>query len=124
MLRRVAVHAAGLAEPTDTYVAINMGAATVDDAVDPAFKRMSPAFREYAIAGFLYMDHLAEMAKENASPLVIRHATLLAATLSLSREEAYERLNTFLSKHAQEWNSYMDTLGQNSFIARWAQGQL
>lgn len=124
MLRRVAVHAAGLTESTDTYVTNDMNAASLEDAVDPDFRRMSPAFREYAIAGFLHMDHLATMARVDAKPLVMRHATLLAPALGLSGADTYERLDTLLSNHAQEWNKYMDSLDKNSFMSQWARGQL
>jgi hypothetical protein len=123
MLRRVAVHAAGLTEPADTYVAIDMQAATLEDAIDPGFTKFTPAYREYAIAGVLHLDHLAAMTDEDARPLVKRHATLLVPALGLSREETETRLNALLLKHTEEWKTYMDSLGPNSFVTRWARSQ-
>ena len=121
MLRRVAVHAADLTEPADTYVAVNMGATTLEGALDPGFKGMNRAFREYAIAGFLHLNHLAEMSKEDS--LVTRHAALIAPALGLSNEKSREQLTALLMRHAQEWKNYMDSLGQDSFVTRWARGK-
>jgi hypothetical protein len=120
ILRRVSVHAAGLTEASDTYVTTDMTAKTLDEAIDKDFTRRTEAFREYAIAGVLHMDHLADMAEANAAPLVKRHAALLAPALGLSREETEERLNALLRKHAEEWKNYMDALGEHSFVRQWA----
>jgi hypothetical protein len=38
---------------------------------------MNKAFRQYAIAGVLHMDHLADMAGTEARSQVRRHATTL-----------------------------------------------
>ena len=119
ILRRVSVHAAGLTEAPETYVATDMSAKTLEEAVDKDFTRQTPAFREYAIAGVLYMDHLADMAEPDAAPFVKRHATLLAPALGLSREETEERLSAFLRKHAVEWKNYLDSLGGGSFVKLW-----
>ena len=121
MLRRVAVHAAGQTEPVDTYVTIDMDATTLENAVDPDFTKMTCAFREYAIAGSLHLKHLAELSKENDA-LVTRHATLLASVLGLSNEKSRERLSALLSRHAQEWKNYTDSLEQDSFVRQWARG--
>ena len=123
MLRRVAVHSAGLTESADAYVCTDMEEATLETAVDPDFTRLTPAYREYAIAGVLYMDHLAAMAEEDARPHVMRHATLLAPVLGISGEKAHAQLDALLFKHAEEWKNYMDSLGTNSFVTQWARGQ-
>jgi hypothetical protein len=64
MLRRLSVHAAGLVEEAGTYVCVDMSAATLETAIDPNFTRMTRAYREYAIAGILHMDHMADMAAD------------------------------------------------------------
>lgn len=119
MLRRVAVHSAGLTEATDTYVCINMAAESLERGVDPAFTRLTRAYREYAIAGVLYMDQLAAMAGNDSLSDVKRHATVLAPALGLSRDETLERLAALLLRHAEEWKSYVASLGPRSFAARW-----
>ncbi len=122
MLRRVAVHAAGLRERPDAYICINMSATTLDDAVDPDFTKLNSAYRNYAIAGVLHMEHLATMEKENMRLLVERHAMLLEPALDHSCEEIFKYLRTLLLKHADEWQHYLDSLGPNSFVKQWARG--
>jgi len=120
MLRRLSVHAAGLAEAPDTYVCTDMTASALKGALDPDFTRMSPAFREYAIAGALHLDHLAEMADEDATPQVNRHALFLGQALDLTPDDAAKRLASLLRRHAEEWASYLTSLGEKSFIKQWA----
>jgi hypothetical protein len=120
MLRRVSVHAAGLVEKPEIYVSTRMTARTIEEALDPDFTRFSPAFRAYAIAGVLFMDHLAEMAKPDAAHLVKRHAVFLGPALDLDPKIAAEKLSALLQRHAAEWSTYLDHVGKNSFIVRWA----
>ena len=120
MLRRVSVHAAGRTESRDTYVCADMTAATLEAAVDPGFTRMNRAYREYAVAGILHMDHLADMANADARSQVRRHAALMAPALDLLPEDAEERLAALLNRHAEEWKSYMGSLGAHSFVKQWA----
>ena len=65
------------------------------------------------------MDYLADMAEKDAKPLVMRHATLLANALDMSREEAGKRLSNLLRNHATEWKAYVDSLGGHSFVRQW-----
>lgn len=123
MLRRVSVHAAGLAEKPEVYVSTNMAARTIEEALDPTFTRFSPAFRTYAIAGVLHMDHLAEMSKPDAARVVKRHALFLGPALGLDPKIAAENLSALLQRHAAEWSSYLDHVGKTSFIMQWARYQ-
>lgn len=120
MLRRVSVHAAGLTEPPDTYVCTEMTAASFEAAVDPAFTKVNRAFREYAVAGILHMDHLADITKADARSQINRHAALLGPALGLSPQETGGRLTALLNRHAEEWTSYINSLGAHSFVRQWA----
>jgi hypothetical protein len=124
MLRRVSVHAAGLTEKPDTYIVTNMGARTMEEAVQKDFKKLTKAFKEYAIAGVLHMDDLAEMAEADAIPDLKRHATLLAPALNLSSEDTASRLKSLFSRHAEEWRSYLESLGEHSFVKQWVRAGL
>ena len=62
MLRRMSVHAAGLSEEPGTYICTDLSARSLEEAIHPDFKRKSPAFEQYAIAGALHLDHMADMA--------------------------------------------------------------
>jgi hypothetical protein len=120
MLRRLSVYAAGLTESPDAYVCTDINAKTLGEGLVDSFTRNTPVLRDYAIAGVLHLQHLAEMAGPDAAPFVARHAMLLAPAVGLSREEAQTRLAGLLQKHAAEWKSYLDSLEEHSFVKQWA----
>lgn len=119
MLRRVSVHAAGLTEPQETYICSDMAAPTLEAAVAEGFTKTGGAFRQYALAGILHMDHLADMASADQRSEISRHAATLGPALGLSPQAAGERLITMLNTHAEEWKSYMNSLGARSFVRQW-----
>jgi hypothetical protein len=119
MLRRMSVHAAGLTEELGIYICTDLTAASLDEAIHPDFTRRSDAYGQYAIAGALHLDHLADMAGADARPAVRRHAALTAAALGISAGEAEENLAGMLERHAAEWNSFVDDLGARSFVRKW-----
>lgn len=123
MLRRMSVHAAGLNEESpDAYVCNNMESPVLEAATDSKFpkSKLNKAFREYAIAGVLHMDHLSALADEKASEPVRRHAMFLGPVLGISRDEAEKRINGLLSRHAAEWKQYVKSLGPDSFVGKLA----
>ncbi len=122
MLRRMSVHAAGLSEDPETYVCTDMSAATLESAVDPDFKHLNTAYRDYAIAGVRHMDDLAEMADgRERRKIVRRHAASLRRVLPLTGD-LEERLIRLLERHADEWKRYLDSLGAGSFVRHWIRG--
>lgn len=123
MLRRVSVHAAGLAEQPETYVCTDMSATTLKGGVDPSFAKVNDAFESYAIAGALHMDHLADMASADSKPLVKRHAGLLGPALGLAPVEAEKKLASLLNRHAKEWKNYMNAQGEHSFLRQWTRSE-
>ena len=121
ILRRVSVHAALLSEDPETYVCTDMSAATLESAVDPDFKSLNTAYRDYAIAGIRHMDHLADMAHSRERRIVRRHATSLRRALRRA-EDSEERLVRLLERHAEEWQGYLSSLGARSFVQKWIRG--
>lgn len=121
LLRRLAVHSAGLTEPEDTYICVDLTAPTLEAAVHPSFTKLNRTYREYAVAGFRHMHDIAAMSHDEASPDVARHAALVAPALSLTPADALTRLSRLLHNHAQEWKRFMDTLGPKSFATKWIQ---
>ncbi|MEC7763730.1 MAG: 7-cyano-7-deazaguanine synthase [Pseudomonadota bacterium] len=117
MLRRMSVHAAGLEEAPDTYAATDLTELSLGRAVDPAFRHANKAFSEYAHAGFLHLDHLADMADSAAHVETSVQAAQLAWALNMPVEEAVRRLGALLEQHKAEWEAYMDSLGSRSFLA-------
>lgn len=119
MLRRMSVHAAGLTEESGVYICTDLTAASLEEAIHPDFTRRSDAFGQYAIAGALHLDHMADMAGAEARPPVRRHAALISAALGISAEEAEVNLVGMLERHAAEWNSFVNDLGPRSFVRKW-----
>ena len=122
LLRRMSVHAAGLAEPATTYVWEDLGAAAFQGGAAEGFDRrkITGAMREYAIAGALHLDHLAGLrhSRLNARPLGL-HAVQLARACGLSEADTRARLDRLLSQHEKEWRNFMDSLGPTSFLTDW-----
>ncbi|MBJ6126886.1 7-cyano-7-deazaguanine synthase [Microvirga splendida] len=119
MLRRMSINAARLSETGEGYICSDLTAPTFEASVQEGFTRMSPAFREYAIAGTLHLDHLADMADQDNRPTVARHAALTAAALDMAPAVAEERLRGMLQRHAAEWNSFLKSIGARSFLRQW-----
>jgi hypothetical protein len=120
MLRRLSVHSAGLTEKRETYVWENLKAHTFEDGAAAGLKKIDGAQREYAIAGTLHLDHLANL-KEAAihAPTIRLNASQLAKALDLPEHFARNKLDRLLDKHASEWKAYMTSLGSKSFVNRW-----
>lgn len=120
MLRRLSVHAAGLTEAPETYVWDNLSASTFESGASAAFKSITKAHREYAIAGALHLDHLATLQK---SPMDKGTIDLTVAQLSLSRGVPQETIRSsmtrLLNQHELEWINFLDALGPNSFVRSW-----
>jgi 7-cyano-7-deazaguanine synthase in queuosine biosynthesis len=121
MLRRMSVHAAGLAEPENHYVWENLRAANFEDGVPKSFTKITSALREYAIAGTMHMDHLAGLADTPRHQSTIRrNASQLAKSLDMTNEDAEMKLVSLLRRHRDEWRAFVGSLGPNSFICQWA----
>jgi hypothetical protein len=119
MLRRMSVHAAGLREEDGIYICTDLSAPSLDAAIHPDFTRNSRAFEQYAIAGTLHLDHMADMASADARPAVQRHAILTGMALGISTAAAEEKIVSMLERHAAEWSNFLGELGENSFIRKW-----
>ncbi len=123
MLRRLSVHGAGLSEPSSVYVWEDLGASTFECGVASSFEKgkITPALRQYAIAGTLHLDHLAGLQQ---SPANVRAMDLsgfqLSRALGISETDAREKLGRLLSQHRKEWKNFMQSLGKTSFVAEWA----
>jgi hypothetical protein len=123
MLRRMSIHAARLTESKETYVWENLTASTFEQGAAPSFPRqkITGKMKQYAIAGALHLDHLAEL---RTSPANARTLDLnifqLSRSLGLPEQDVQQRLNRLLIQHEMEWKDFVHSLGQNSFVANWA----
>lgn len=119
MLRRLSIHAAGLIEEPGAYICADLSSGSLEDSLHPDFTRRSIAFEQYAIAGTLHLDHMADMIRPEARPAIRRHAALTAPALGMSAQEVEQRLVDMLERHATEWRNFVNDLGERSFVRRW-----
>ncbi len=120
MLRRLSVHAAGVEELAETYLWEHLAAREFESGAARGFNKITPALREYAIAGVLHLDHLAALRTSPVhAPALKRHAYQLAQSQGLTLPEAEFRLHLMLSTHAQEWKNFLTELGPDSFVTKW-----
>ena len=118
MLRRTSLHAAGYSEGTEAYLCADLTVSTYEDA---NVRSVSNNQREYAIAGVLHMDHLAELARPGMTSVVIdAEAELLARTTGDSTGSFKRRIHDLLDAHRNEWADFVHAQGANSFLRHWA----
>lgn len=119
MLRRVSIFNAGLAETRDTYICEDLNATDIKKSVNSNFAQMNSNFIAYAIGGIMFMDNLAKLAQREGEIEIIRQSYILAESLNIPVEEAQKKLYSAVKKHAEEWNNFLSSLNENSFIKKW-----
>lgn len=122
MLRRVSVHAAQLEESPARYVWEDLRAASFQAGVADAFpaRRVTSAMREYAIAGTLHMEHLAQLeAGEVNAQVLAKTAYHVGRAEGLNSADALARLRRVFEQHTKEWREFSDSLGPQSFVKQW-----
>jgi hypothetical protein len=119
MLRRMSIHRAGIEEPASRYIWENLGAAEMEDGAVTGFSGMSPAFRDYSLAGILHLDHLAALSGSALHQRTVRRvARETADALRIEMAEGERELMGLLERHRAEWLDFLVSLGSRSFVAR------
>ena len=119
MLRRMSLHSAGIEEPASRYIWENLGAAEMEEGVVAGFSGMSPAFRDYGLAGILHLDHLAALSGSALHERTVRRvARETADALAMEMAEGERALTSLLERHRAEWLAFLNGLGSRSFVAR------
>lgn len=119
MLRRMSIHRAAIEEPVSEYIWENLGAAEMEDGAVTGFSGMSSAFRDYALAGILHLDHLAALSGSDLHRRTVRRvARETAEALGMEMAEGERALMNLLERHRDEWLDFLVSLGSRSFIAR------
>lgn len=122
MLRRLSIHAAGLDEPKTAYVWENLAADTFEAGAAAEFpkKKITKALREYAIAGTLHLDHLANLKNSPSNAQSLDLSTFqLSQACGLSESDTAKKLSRMLEQHKTEWDNFVRALGPDSFINAW-----
>jgi hypothetical protein len=117
----MSMHRAGLDEPAATYVWSNLSAPTMREGAAEGFKLFTKALEEYAVAGVLHLDHLAALAGSRLhARSKQRVARELAAAEGADERMIVDLLEDLLHRHRDEWRSFLEKLGPQSFITRLA----
>jgi hypothetical protein len=121
MLRRMSMFTAGIEEPADTYIWERLSASRLEDGVAVGFDKITSKMRNYAVAGVLHMDHLADLAESPLHARSLRRAAReTAEALDGDPVAVEQQLREMLGRHAAEWRGFRQELGPNSFVARLA----
>lgn len=122
MLRRLSVFAAGQEEPACTYIWENLRATTFEAGASTNFDKtkITGAMRQYAIAGTLYLEHLATLGDLQANvPRVNAESYWISRSLGLPKDLTTKKLNQLLARHKIEWENFKVSLGPDAFIKNW-----
>lgn len=117
MLRRLSVHTAHTSEPSTNYIVETLMAPCLESGVAHGFDKITDAFRNYAIAGTLHLEHFASYYSSDPTPASYNlRVHELACALQLDAEVVHNSLNRLLQQHAKEWQQFLQSLGASSFV--------
>lgn len=120
LLRRMSLYAAGVTENPQTYTITDLQAGSYAEAMPPRFRATRTLF-EYGCIGARHLQQLADLANASDSALKA-HAFELGQALGISVDSTLLQLKTMLSQHRREWNSFLNSQGENSFLNMWTKG--
>lgn len=122
LLRRMSMHAAGIAEAPGTYVIERLAAPTAGEALAILSDRADRAIMiEYGSVGVRHLMQLAALAERPDEDLRA-HASEIAAETNQTYDISLARLRKLLLRHAHEWNGFLDAQGERSFLHTWLVG--
>lgn len=119
ILRRLSVHAAGLAESADTYALEDLSAPRIEDGMARGFdiERLQGRQQDYAVAGAMHFDHLAAFRQsedqEGALGLAVRE---LARAFGETEVGVAQSMKQMLDQHEEEWRAFLKSMSANSLI--------
>ncbi len=121
ILRRMSVYVAGKVEAPDTYVWEDLTACSFCDGASPKFDkhRYLKSLCNSTAEVIWDLDHLAKFPSQpnNARPIK-RAAYSLSCALDIDQNSAEQKLMDFLLKHQEDWNLFINYLGNKSFITK------
>ena len=110
-------------ESKESYIWESLRANRFEDGATPKFKNRKTrgAMYEYAIAGVLHLDHLADLRySEHNRAALDRKSFQLSQCLGKPESEIQAKLARLLKQHEEEWKRFLHSLGPHSFLAKWA----
>ena len=122
LLRRMSMYAADINEEADNYVVSNLATSDLDSALsDIPRKSLRDIMMKYGITGVRHFQQLADLAEATDNRLWIE-ASQVAHAIGESQEHALAKLKSLLAAHASEWQSFLSSQGESSFMYRWMDG--
>ena len=125
LLRRFSLHANRVDESPDTYMFTHLARDNYKAAI-PSSPVVSPnviskSMEGYGIAGVQHFQHIADLSKETNDQLRGR-VLEIAQSSGQTEYETFSNLRRLVDNHNTEWQSFLDHLGERSFVTRWARG--
>lgn len=122
LLRRMSMHAAGIDEPSDTYVIADLTVPAFTDTLLGKKKvRLSQTMAEYGSVGARHLQRLADMANLPDVALKVRAFEIARAT-GEAQDDVLKNLRNMLLTHAKEWSAFVAAQGEQSFLKSWTDG--
>ncbi|WP_417625291.1 7-cyano-7-deazaguanine synthase [Paremcibacter congregatus] len=122
LLRRMSVHAAGEEESDDVYLwkDLTVSRFELGSARDAQKMHDLKAHLKYALGGMAHLRDMAELASVENSRSLELHASHVARAMGTEKEEVMSKQNLLLKNHADEWEAFLSSLGDQSFLVSWA----
>ena len=118
LLRRLSFHSVGLAEEVGTYISDDLTLESFEASVPTGIRGIA-SLRDYAIAG---ARQLAKFTESYCNEEVIEaHASLISWELDEPMSRITTGIRQLVRNHTREWEAYMESLGQSSFIRDWVE---
>lgn len=122
LLRRMSMHAAGIVEPDDTYTISDLGKAKYSAAIPRSNSlRPSKSMLEYGIVGARHLQHFSDISDLPDDRLKV-HAFEIAQSIGATEQETLGKLKDLSAQHAVEWQAFIQSQGDQSFINKWIVG--
>lgn len=121
ILRRSAAMAANIDDPT-LYLFENLTAPDMNEALRPNARRPRgyKAFEDLASNGIRSMQRLADLATKPDSLTVLTEAANIATAQGRPVTDVHAELSQFLSRHAEQWQTFLARCGPDSWPAAMA----
>lgn len=122
LLRRMSMHAAGVAEPADAYTISDLSVDDFNVAVPKRNDlRLSATIVDYGSIGARHLKQFADLASLTDAQLRPEAFEIARAT-GASEQLTLQSLRELLVQHKDEWRDFLSAQGNKSFINRWIGG--
>lgn len=116
LLRRMSMFVGGIEDPNDYYTVSDLSESRLELALHPAYKNPNVKYlTEIADINFKQLYDFANLFYQS-DPLIDPNLSQLSVALKLPFKKVKEKFQELVKRHAMELNSFMDHLGERSFL--------